>query len=250
MSPWQERNDRLANLDVAEGFVAVRTVTPGDQGPFFGAFPRALVESDRNNVAPRLGLGYRLRSGQLASVLRASYGVFHPTDPYDSFAGELISQPPFGFAVQETVAARNFLWLESTFDAQLVEPVANTYAVDPRFRLATVQTWNLSLQQALPRNFFLSVGYAGSRGTGLELLRAPNRVRKGVSQIPDAAHFLYLTPGAASSMHGLQVLALRRVRSGFSVNVRYQFGKSLDAAASLSGARKVVAQNDDNLDSE
>ena len=250
VSPWLERYDRLANLDVAEGFTAVRTVTPGDPGSAFGAFPRALVQSDRNNVAPRLGLAYRLRSGQLASVLRASYGVFHRSDSYDAFGRELISQPPFGFAVQETVQGRNFLPLESAFDSQLAEAVPNTYAVDPHFRLATVQTWNLSLQQALPRNFFLSVGYTGSRGTGLELLRAPNRVREGVSRIPGVAQFLYLTPGASSSMHGLQVLALRRVRSGFSVNGRYQFGKSLDNAASLSGAGRVVAQNDDALDSE
>ncbi len=46
------------------------------------------------------------------------------------------------------------------------------------------------------------------------------------------------------------MLALRRVRSGFTSSVRYEFGKSLDNAAALLGGRRVVAQNDDDLASE
>ncbi len=248
--PLVERYDRLANLDVAPGFTAAETVTPGDSGSFFGTFPRSLVESDRNNFAPRTALAYRLRSGKTPSVLRANYGVFYPDESYGFFANELISQPPFGFAVQTTVSGRDFLDIQSAFSEQFAEDVPNTYAVDPNFRLPTVQTWNLSWQQTLPRNFFLSLGYAGSRGTGLELQRAPNRLVDGEATISDTAQFLYLTPGASSAFHGLQVLAMRRMRSGFSLNAQYEFGKSLDNASTLAGGNRIVAQNDDDLDSE
>ncbi len=248
--PLTERYDRLANLDVAPGFTAAEPVTPGGSGSFSGTFTRALVENDRNNLAPRIALAYRLRSGKTPSVLRANYGVFYPDESYGFFANELISQPPFGFAVQTTTSGTDFLDIQSAFTEQFVEDVANTYAVDPNFRLPAVQTWNLSWQQTLPRNFFLSLGYAGSRGTGLELLRAPNRSRDGQSRIADTAEFLYLTPGASSSFHGLQVLAMRRMRSGFSLNAQYEFGKSLDNAATLAGGNRIVAQNDDDLDSE
>jgi hypothetical protein len=106
------------------------------------------------------------------------------------------------------------------------------------------------LQQSLPRNLFFSIGYAGSRGSGLEQLRAPNRVLDGQSQTEDTAEFLYLTPGASSSYHGLQLLAVRRVRSGFTLSGTYEFGKSLDDASSLAGGQRIVAQNDDDLASE
>ncbi len=250
VAPWVELYDRMANLDVAPGFQAAATVFPGSRGPYSGIVPRALIRDDRNNLAPRVALALRLRSGQWASVLRANYGIFHPHESYAALTGELISQPPFGFAIQETVAGQDFLAIESAFSSDLEEDVPNTYAVDPHFRLPTVQTWNLSLQQSLPRNFFLSLGYAGSRGTGLELLRAPNRLLDGVQRIHDTAQFLFLTPGASSSFHGLQVLAVRRVRSGFTLNLRYEYGKSLDNAATLSGGGRVVAQNDDDLNSE
>ena len=248
--PLVERYDRLANLDVAPGFSAAETVTPGGSGSFSGTFTRALVENDRNNLAPRIALAYRLRPGKMPSVLRANYGVFYPDQSYGFFANELISQPPFGFAVQTTVSGTDFLDIQSAFTEQFVQTVANTYAVDPNFRLPAVQTWNFSWQQTLPRNFFLSLGYAGSRGTGLELLRAPNRLSDSQPKIEDTAQFLYLTPGGSSAFHGIQVLAMRRMRSGFSLNAQYEFGKSLDNASTLAGGNRIVAQNDDDLDSE
>ena len=249
-SPWVERYDRLSNLDVGPGFSQAETVIPGSSGTFFGEYPRALIRDDRNNIAPRVALAYRMKSGGLAAVLRANYGVFYPDGSYNSLVNELISQPPFGFAVQETVEGRNFLEIQEAFSDELVQEVSNTYAVDPRFRLSSVQNWNLSWQQTLPHSFFLSVGYSGSRGTGLELLRAPNRVVDGDQRIANAAQFLYLTSGASSAFHGLQLLARRRMRSGLSVSAQYELGKTLDNASSLAGSGSTVAQNDDDLDSE
>ena len=249
-APWVERYDRIANLDVSPGFDAAETVTPGSLGSYHGRFPRALVESDWNNLAPRLALAYRLRSGRKASVLRASYGVFFPNETYDYLSSELIAQPPFGFTVQETAGQQEFLEIQTAFSEDLVQEVPNTYAVAPLLRLPTVQNWGFSWQQSLPRNFFFSLGYAGTRGTGLELLRAPNRVGEDGQQIENAAQFLYLTSAASSVFHGLQALAVRRMRSGFSMSLQYEFGKSLDNASAISGGQRIVAQNDDDLDSE
>ena len=248
--PLVERYDRLASLDVSPGFTAAETVTSGASGSFFGTFPRSLIKGDRNNLAPRIALAYRLRSGKMPSVLRANYGVFYPDESYNFLANELTAQPPFGFTVQSTVTGQDFLGLQTAFSEDLAADVANTFAVDPNFRLPAVQTWNFSWQQTLPASFFLSLGYAGSRGTGLELLRAPNRFIHGQTQISDTAEFLYMTAGASSAFHGLQILAMRRMRSGFSLNAQYEFGKSLDNASALAGGSRLVAQNDSDLDSE
>jgi hypothetical protein len=250
VAPWVERYDRLASLDLAPGFTVAETVVPGSVGTYHGAFPRALVEDDWNNFAPRVALAYRLNSGKWASVLRSSYGIFFPNETYDYFASELTAQPPFGYSLQTTAKELDFLDIQSAFDIDLVEEVPNTYAVDPNLRLATLQNWDLSLQQSLPKNLFLSAGYAGSRGTGLEQLRAPNRTVDGQPVTEGAAEYLYLSPGGSSTYHGLQVMAMRRVRSGFTLNGTYEFGKSLDNASTLSGGQRIVAQNDQDLDAE
>ncbi|RPI25892.1 MAG: hypothetical protein EHM61_13165 [Acidobacteria bacterium] len=250
VAPWLERYDRLANLDLAAGFSAAQTVVPGGVGSYYGNFPRGLVESDWSNLAPRAALALRLNSGKWASVLRTSYGVFYPSESYEYFVNELMAQPPFGFTVQKTTEGTEYLDIQTAFSEDYADDVANTFAVDPRFRLSTVQNWDLSIQQALPLHLFMSVGYAGSRGTGLELLRAPNRTINGDKLIENAAQFLYLTPGGSSAYHGLQLMVTRRVRSSFTLGGRYEFGKSLDDASSLSGGQRIVAQNDADLDAE
>ncbi|MEO7652543.1 MAG: hypothetical protein ABIZ80_18935, partial [Bryobacteraceae bacterium] len=48
-SPFREKYNRIANLDVAPGFTGVAVVTPGQTGPYSGTFPNALINPDKNN---------------------------------------------------------------------------------------------------------------------------------------------------------------------------------------------------------
>ncbi|MBN2431939.1 MAG: hypothetical protein JXQ27_10705 [Acidobacteria bacterium] len=250
VAPWVEKYDRMANIDLGPDFSGAETVLPGGQGTFFGTYPQGLVRSDWNNFAPRVGLAYRLMSGRYPAVLRASYGAFFPNESYGYFANQLIAQPPFGYTVEYTAAGQDCRGIQTAFTEETAADVPNTYAVDPDFRLPVVQTWNLSWQQGLPWRMFVSLGYAGSRGTGLELLRAPNRLVDGQPVLPGTAQFLYLTSAAASDFHGMQLLVTRRIRAGFSINGQYEFGKSLDNASSIGSSPRLVAQNDDDLDAE
>ena len=52
--PFQEKYGHLANLDIQQNFTGVQVVLPGQNG-----FPDALIDSDKNNFAPRLGFAYR-----------------------------------------------------------------------------------------------------------------------------------------------------------------------------------------------
>ncbi len=52
---------------------------------------------------------------------------------------------------------------------------SNCYGVDPNYRLGYVQIWNLDVQRELTRTLYLGVGYIGTKGSSLDLLRAPNR---------------------------------------------------------------------------
>ena len=59
LRPFQEKYDRIANLDIAPGFTGVDPVLPGESGAFSGVFPDALIRSDRNNIAPRFGIAWK-----------------------------------------------------------------------------------------------------------------------------------------------------------------------------------------------
>jgi hypothetical protein len=54
--PFVEENGQLVNLDVTPDFTAAAPVTAGDVGAYSGAFPAALIQTDTNNVSPKMAL--------------------------------------------------------------------------------------------------------------------------------------------------------------------------------------------------
>jgi len=115
--------------------------------------------------------------------------------------------------------------------------ILNTYAIDPNYRPSYAQQWSLDVQTQLSRLYVLNVTYSGAKGTGLDILRAPNRS-------DNAASFVYQTNGGNSIYHGLNVQLSRRFSHGFNMVNSYTYSKSIDDS---SGG---VAQNDANLDAE
>ncbi|MEK7406764.1 MAG: TonB-dependent receptor [Acidobacteriota bacterium] len=86
--PLAEKYNRMATLDIAPGFMAVAPVTPGASGPYTGVFPRGLVNSDRNNLAPRFGLAWRpFPKG--STLVRAGYGWYYNASVYNQAASLL-----------------------------------------------------------------------------------------------------------------------------------------------------------------
>ena len=72
--------------------------------------------------------------------------------------------------------------------------------VDPNYRLGYVQIWNLDVQRDLTRTVQLGVGYTGTKGSNLDILRAPNRGPDGPADCRRAAVHLGIVRGADSIM--------------------------------------------------
>ena len=255
-SPLTEKFDRISNLDIAPNFAGAAVVLPGAEGPYSGLFPAALIDPDRNNLAPRIGLAWK-PFPQQNLVVRSGYGIFYNASIYNQFATQLASQPPF--AVSDNLITRpdRVLTLANGFPSDPQFTVFNSYAVDRHLRVGYVQQWNLDIQQQLRPNLVLTVSYNGSKGTRLDLLRSPNRAPAGSPLetdsnriISNAQGFLYETSGAASIFHSLQIRLQRRFTSGLSVNASYIFGKSIDNASSIGGGQETVALIDNNLRAE
>ncbi len=236
--PAFEKYDRLVSLDVAPGFASVAQVFPDSLGPISGRyFPRSLIKADRNNLAPRVGVAWR-PSTRSRFVIRAGYGIGYNAARVSSLAGQLANQAPF--AVTQNLASDRAdpLTLRVGFPNDPAVTIMNTYAADPGYRPAYAQQWSLDIQTQISRLYVLTAGYTGSKGTGLDVLRAP----AGVS---NAGWFIYQTNGGSSIYHALNLQFSRRFSQGFNVTSSYTFSKSIDDASA-----NAIAQNDADLRAE
>ncbi len=254
--PLREKFSRIANLDIAPGFTGAAVVTPGESGPYSGPFPDALINADRNNLSPRIGLAWRPFPQRRLQV-RAGYGAFHDGSIYARFASRLASQPPFANTAHWSTSLANPLTLERGFPAQAAGKITNTFAVDRGYRVGYAQTWNLALQQELPYSLVVELGYLGTKGTKLDIQRSPNRAVPGSPLtaeqrrlIGNAVGFVFDSSEGNSVYHAAQVRVTRRFKQGLSANALYTFAKSIDNASSIGGAGNVVAQNDKDLRAE
>jgi hypothetical protein len=239
--PTYEKYDRLVSLDAAPGFTSVARVFPNQTGPLSGEyFPRSLVNADRNNIGPRIGIAWR-PTQKSPFVIRTGYGIFYNASGYSSIVGQLVGQPPFAVVQNLPTDRSNPLTLKNGFPTNPALTVLNTYAINPNYKAAYIQAWNLDIQAQISRLYVLNVAYTGSKGTGLDIMRAPN-------PSSNAGNFIYQTNGASSILHALNVSLARRFSHGFNVNNSYTLSKSIDDASGGGGA--AVAQNDANLAAE
>ena len=172
-SPYAEAENRLVTLDIDPTFSAATPVEAGQAGPYYGTFPDTIVTADGNNFAPRVGVAWRARK---STVVRAGYGINYSTSAYPAIVQQLALQPPYSttntvIATLQDPAAFATALLTSTGVA------TNNFAVDPNFRVPWVQIWNVDVQRDLTRTLTMNVAYVGTRGSSLEIVRAPESIR-------------------------------------------------------------------------
>ena len=261
VNPQIESSNQLANLDVAPDFSAVAVVLPGQIGPITGKkFPSGLVNPDRNNFAPRIGVAWKPLS---KTVVRAGYGINYNIGQYAGMATQLGFQPPFAIAETNTAPTTTSLTLQNGFPAFTADPnhVTNTYAVDPNYRLAYVQSWNLNIQQEVQSSVVVNLGYTGSKGTHLDIVRAPDQLATGgprflpclpgtPASVSCVQPFLFESSQGSSILHAVTLRVRKRMRHGVSIGGNYVYSKSIDNASSIGGGATVVAQNDLDIAAE
>ncbi len=247
VSPFSEANNRIVNLDLNPTITAAVPVFPGGAGPFTGGFPVTVVEPDRNNVAPRVGFAWRAMK---KTVVRGGYGINYNTGQYGSIVQNLAFQPPFAFTETNVTTTSQVLTLRNGFPAPTAA-VTNNFAVDKNYKLGYVQIWNLNIQREITPSLLLNLGYNGSKGTDLDMERAPNRLPNEQLRIAGVQPFILETSQGDSILHAATVQVRKRMRHGMAAQGTYVFSKSLDNASSIGGVgTPIVAQNDLDLAAE
>jgi len=239
--PYTDANGHLVNLDAAPGFAAVAPVLAGASGPFTGAFPSSVINTDANNIGPRIGVAYRPVRG---TIIRTGYSVTYNPGSYATIARRLASQPQPGFAETETVTgtATTPLVVE---DALLASTAAttNNWGVDKDYQLGLIQTWNASFSRDLTPIWTMLVGYTGTKGTDLDLLNAPNRTPFGGLLVPTVQPFTWETSDGHSMLNLGTIQLSKRLSHGVGGNASYTLMQSKDNTPSLGGGGVIVAQN-------
>jgi len=232
--PISEIYGRLVNLDIAPGFTAAIPVTGN-----------SLLQPDKRGLQPRVGLAWRPFPAS-STIVRAGYGVYYNTSVYRGIASSMAQQSPFSRSVSVENNSANPLTLGDGFSASATA-TAQTFAVDPNFRIGYSQNWQASIQRDLPGSLVGTVTYLGTKGTRGMQQFLPNTYPAGAANPCPAcpAGFTYLTSNGNSTREAGSVQLRRRLRSGFSANVQYTYSKSIDDSA-LGGrgqSNYLVAQN-------
>jgi Carboxypeptidase regulatory-like domain len=256
VTPPIELFNHIANIDLNSDISKVATITPGQIAPFHGLLPRSLIFGDYNNWAPRLGFAWQPKL-KLRTVVRGGYSIFYNESIYNQLAASMANQPPWAQAQTLQTSLNQVLTLENGFPSQAPGAVKNTISVDPNYRVGYAQIWNLTVEAQFTPNWSAEITYTGTKGTHLDLLRAPNRAAPGSPltaeqqrRIADASGFTYDTFGASSIYHAMQLRLQKRFTKGFMLLGLYTFGKSIDNASSIGGGAQVVVQDDTNFSAD
>ena len=246
LSPYWEADNQLVTLDVPPDFTAAVPVLAGETGPFTGQFPTSIVEPDRNNIAPRVGIAWRPKP---KTIVRAGYGISYSSPVYQTMAQKLAAQPPFAVTDTRLGTLLEPLTLTGAFATPNPVATTNNFAVDRGYTLGYLQMWNVDVTRDITRTFNAGIGYTGTRGASLDLLRAPNRGPTGLS-IPGVQAFIWESSGGNSIMHAMSVRVRKRPTKGFGGGATYTWSKSRDNASTIGGGSGTVAQNDKDLNAE
>ncbi len=246
--PIDELKNRLVNLDIAPGFAAAAPVVATDPvGPVTGThYPRSLARPDKLGFEPRIGIAWRPIPASTV-VVRAGYGIYHDTSVYEASALQLAQQAPLSTSLSVQNSPACPLTLANGFQP-CSATTADTFALDPNFRVGYAQTWQLAVQRDLPGSLQMTVTYLGVKGTRGVQQFLPNTYPVG-AQSPCAScptGFVYETSGGDSTREAGQVQLRRRLRDGFSAALLYTYSKSIDDDASLGGQGHVEASSDED----
>jgi hypothetical protein len=270
-------------LSEAHGFTSVLDpATPGaigaaGSGPL-GTFRvgGSAVESNPLNFAPRLGFAWNPRNANF--VLRGGYGIYWDSFTFEPLAASR-SVPPLNYTftlagaqISGANSFDNILNGSAPILAQANSQVGgfgnlrnfgSITSVDPRLDNPYVQHFSLGMEYRFRKSYVFSLGYVGTKGTGLTRLRAINPVvhgpRPATSLADEAARFkefknafaaenglgnTRLDPrfdqvnfhddGGSSVYHSLQVGLRKGFSHGLQFQTSYTWSKSVDDSSDFS----------------
>ena len=240
-APITELYGRLVNLYIAPRFSAVAPVLGSNPvGPTGEKYPSSLIFPDRLGIEPRIAISWRPIPGS-SVVVRAGYGIYDDTSVYQGTALQMAQQSPLSTSLSVQTSPVCPQTLASGFNP-CSSITANTFAVDPNFRVGYAQNWQLAVQSDLPFALQMTATYLGIKGTrGVQEYLPNTYPAETTNPCPLCpVGYVFRASNGNSTREAGSIQLRRRLRSGFTASLQYTYSKSIDDDSVLGGQGPVA----------
>ena len=194
------------------------------------------------DFGPRVGVAWAPSAFHGKTVFRSGFGLFYGANQNDDF-----SDPMESTAARYSVSVADIPTLSypiTPFLGQLGTLGLSPKTIDRHRKDLYNENWNFTVQQLLPHNFLLQVGYVGSEGhhlfdrTYVNLLNPVTRVRPA----PQFNQLLFKENQGNSTFNALQATLQRPFKHGFLWQTNYMWSHAI-ADASVGAGEQVFFEN-------
>ena len=197
-----------------------------------------LMDTDRNNFAPRLGFAWQATPERL--VVRGGFGMFYSMEDMRGSEGIIALNPPSLIQARLVGTGTNSaIGLSDPFPPNLlVNYNSSTVSVKARARdqqAATVYQWNIASEVLLPFESTFELAYVGNAGRNLLTIVPVNTVAFGQDgsipanrPYPGWQQIDNIITAGASSYHGLQAKFEKRLSHGLYALASYTYARAND----------------------
>lgn len=242
--PTQSQNVSLGSVFPAIAAADDVTVSYSDN-PY-------LVNQDKTNFAPRIGLAYRLSD---RATVRAGYGMFYGGIESTGYSPNLGTNVPFVFVSQYNSPATQGISLANGFTAicgtcQTGQALLGGVTlpalrgVSPNPKTSYSENYSLAVEYGITNNMVATLSYVGSQTHHLIVITNPNApvALSGPSYsgnlvpLPDFGGADFSAYDGVSNYNSMQAKLERRFANGLSFLATYTWSHSLDDAPTPLGS--------------
>jgi Carboxypeptidase regulatory-like domain len=219
---------------------------------------RSLMQTDKNNFAPRFGFAYRVPHTHDLTV-RGGYGMFYGNPDEQVGVGNMMTNnPPFvGAGGLTLIGDRNFASTAFNLSGKLpptpapIRPqdfvllpsaTAGLFSWPKYYRAPIVHQWNISFQKDLPGAMTAELGYVGNSGYGLwgqhpvnqPLTPGPGGVAtRRPYGLYTVAPITGYDPWGRSHYEGMIARVERRFSKGLYFLASFTYGRAMDLSSGV-----------------
>ena len=262
--PWEDLNGQQMNMWIPPGFGTPQQagkpcfIRVGSGDPYEGVSTRfdpaicvardgrmgdRLVQPDKTNFAPRLGLVWNATP---KTSVRTGFGIFYVQDTTNpvfdmsrNIQGRITSAGQgLTFELPYTGGTTNPCGVQ--MPPQVCVTAPQVYANQYDRRTPYIGQYLLNVQRELPGSMALEIGYFGSRGYRLQRYLTINQPVPGLSDpilarapAPELGNWQLLASVGHSEYNSLATKLTRRMANGLTGLVSYTYSKSHDNGSGI-----------------
>src|SRR5499426_1477142 len=243
-APWKEQSGQEGFFDPTTGLITYNklpaNIPPALNGLFNnkeGLVPAGIIQPDKNNFAPRVGLAWRPFGEK--TVIRAGFGAFYDNVNLNELQFTRLVAPFYAnFTLVGDSKVPN-IFVDTLFPGlNEIKRFPAPFSVDPNNRTPYSLEYNLNIQRQLASKLLLEVGYSGSNSHKLWKRYNQNQASfdpTGTIPIQNRLPFPNFDPGILTSANdsngnynGTFVKVEKSYSNGLFLLAGYTFSKAID----------------------